>query len=160
MASDMFLKLDDIKGESVDVKHTGEIDVFSFSWGVTQSGSAHVGGGTGAGKAHVSDLTITKKVDKSSPNLFVMCCAGTPIKQGVLTIRKAGGKALEYMKITMNQAMITSVNLGGAEGAEIISETVSLNFASLSYEYVPQKADGTGEASITKTWNIAGNAAS
>jgi type VI secretion system secreted protein Hcp len=34
---------------------------------------------------------------------------------------------------------------------------VALSFASMSMEYVPQKADGTGDASIVKGWDIAGN---
>ena len=49
MAVDMFLKMDGIKGESVDDKHKDEIDVLSWSWGMSQSGSAHMGGGAGAG---------------------------------------------------------------------------------------------------------------
>ena len=49
MASDIFAKLGDIKGESADSKHKDEIEVLSFSWGVTNSGSATSGGGIGAG---------------------------------------------------------------------------------------------------------------
>jgi len=155
MASDMFLKLDDIKGESSKEKHTGEIDINSWGWGVSQTGSSHVGGGSGSGKATVSDMTVTKHVDRSSPLLFQMCCAGTPIAKGLLTCRKAGGKALEYVKITMEQAIITSVTLGGDAGGDFITETVTLNFAKMNYEYVPQKGDGTGDASVVKGWDIA-----
>ena len=35
MASDIFAKIGDIKGESADAKHKDEIEVLSFSWGVT-----------------------------------------------------------------------------------------------------------------------------
>ena len=51
MASDIFAKIGTIKGESTDAKHQGEIDVLSWAWGVTQSGSMAYGGGGGAGKA-------------------------------------------------------------------------------------------------------------
>jgi type VI secretion system secreted protein Hcp len=155
MASDMFLKLDDIKGESSKDKHVGEIDILSWSWGVSQTGSSGGSGGSGAGKATVSDLTVTKHVDRSSPLLFQMSCTGTPIAKGLLTCRKAGGKALEYVKITMEQAIITSVTLGGDVGGDFITETVSLNFAKMNYEYVPQKADGSGDASVVKGFDIA-----
>ena len=67
MAMDMFIKIDSIKGESVDKTHKGEIDVLAWSWGVSNSGSAHVGGGAGAGKANVQDLSFTKYIDKSTP---------------------------------------------------------------------------------------------
>src|SRR6185503_5261492 len=100
MAVDMFIKIGDIKGESVDDKHKGEIDVLSWSWGASQTGSAGIGGGGGAGKVQIQDLTITKYIDKASPTLFTMCCSGKHLGTANLTVRKAGGTALEYLKIT------------------------------------------------------------
>ncbi len=157
MAVDMFLKLDDIKGESNDSAHKGEIEVTSWSWGVSQLGSSHGGGGSGTGKAQVADLSITKFVDKSTPVLFQYCSSGTAIKQGVLVCRKAGGKPLEYLKITFKQAIISSVSYG-AGGDDRIPETISFNFANVQYDYTPQKPDGTAEATVTTKYDIAGNA--
>ena len=69
--ADYFLKnLDGIDGESTDDKHKNEIEVDSFSWGVTQSGTAgRTGTGRGAGKASIQDLHFTSKVNKASPKL-------------------------------------------------------------------------------------------
>jgi type VI secretion system secreted protein Hcp len=159
MASDMFLKIDNIKGESVDSVHKDQIDILSFSWGVTQSGSSQIGIGTGTGKASVSDLTVSKFVDKASPLLFQMSCLGTPFTSAILYVRKAGGKPLEYIKITMSQGLIASVQESGGGGDERVTETLSLNFASVIYEYVPQNPDGSAAASVTKGFNIAGNVA-
>ena len=89
MAVDMFLKLGDVKGESVDNKHKDEIDVLSWSWGMTQSATTHHGSGGGAGKVAVHDLHITKKVDKSSPVLTLACCTGKHYKEALFTVRKA-----------------------------------------------------------------------
>src|SRR4030081_2471086 len=69
MAIDMFMKLDDIKGESVDGSHKGEVDVLSWTWGASQAGSAQVGGGTGSGKVQVQDLSFSKYTDRASPVL-------------------------------------------------------------------------------------------
>jgi type VI secretion system secreted protein Hcp len=157
MAVDMFLKLDDVKGESVDSKHKNETDVLAWSWGMSQSGTTHVGSGGGAGKVSVNDLSITKYVDKGSPVLMISCCNGKPFKQGVLTVRKAGETALEYLKITMKEVLVTSVSTGGSGGEDRLTENVSLNFAEFKVEYTPQKADGSGEAAIEGAWNIAAN---
>jgi type VI secretion system secreted protein Hcp len=157
MAADMFIKLDDIKGESQDDAHKGEIDITSWSWGVTQTGASHGGGGSGAGKAQVHDLTFQKNIDRSSPLLFQLCCSGTPIGKALLTCRKAGGKPLEFIKITMQQCIVSSVTPGGGKESDFLTETVTLNFASMNYEYVPQKADGSGDASVAKGWNVSGN---
>ncbi len=48
MAVDYFLQIAGIDGESTDAKHKGWIDVESWSWGETNSGSAHRGAGAGA----------------------------------------------------------------------------------------------------------------
>src|SRR5712692_7947485 len=100
MAVDMFLKLDDLKGESIDAKHKDAIDILSWSWGMSQSGTTHSGGGGGAGKVSVSDISITKHVDRATPSLMLSCCNGKHFKQAVLTVRKAGEKPLEYIKLT------------------------------------------------------------
>src|SRR6201982_4272321 len=100
MAVDMFLKINGVDGESQDDKHKKEIDVLAWSWGVSNSGSAHVGGGAGAGKANVQDLSFTKYIDKSSPDLMLGACNGKHYDNALLTVRKAGEKPLEYRKVT------------------------------------------------------------
>ncbi len=156
MASDIFINLG-IKGESTDGKHKGEIDVLSWSWGVSQTGTSHGGGGSGAGKANVQDLSFTKPIDKSSPLLFQMCCTGAPIATATLTCRKAGGSPLEYIVITLTQAIITSVSPSGDRGSDVLTETVTLNFTSYTYTYTPQKPDGSGDAALTKGFNMGSN---
>ena len=77
MAVDMFLNLDGVKGESKDKAHTQEIDILSWSWGMSNSGSAHVDGGAGSGKVSVQDLSVTKYIDSSSAKIMLSCCDGT-----------------------------------------------------------------------------------
>src|SRR6478609_2866958 len=101
MAFDAFLKLDGIDGESTDDKHKNEIEVLSYSWGLTQSSSGDSGGGGGAGKATFQDLHFVSHLSKASPMLFLKCATGQHIKEGLITVRKAGGGQLEYLKITL-----------------------------------------------------------
>src|SRR5271163_751857 len=112
MAVDMFLKLNGVKGESKDKVHTKEIDVLAWSWGMSNSGTAHVGGGAGSGKVNVQDITISKYVDSSSPKLILACCNGTHYANGQLTVRKAGGNPVEYIKVKLETVMITGVATG------------------------------------------------
>jgi len=114
-AIDYFLKLDGISGESKDSKHKGEIEVLSFSFVETQSGSPGVGGGGGAGKVHMSDFTFTARTSKASPQLFMHCAQGKHIKQAFLTARKAGGSQQEYLKIKLNDVLVSSYAFGGGE---------------------------------------------
>jgi type VI secretion system secreted protein Hcp len=157
MAVDMFIKMGTIKGESQDKTHKDEIDILAWSWGGSQSGTTHMGGGGGAGKVAVNDLSITKYVDKASTVLLKHMCQGTHIPECVLVVRKAGGKPLEYIKITMKDCIVSSLSTGGSGGEDRLTENVTLNFAKFSFDYVPQKADGSGEPAVTATWNIATN---
>src|SRR6202047_1477667 len=110
---DAFLKLDGIKGESADAKHKGEIDIMSFSLEVAQTGTQASGGGGGAGKVHFQDIHFTKKVDASSPLLFLNCANGSHIKEANFVVRKAGGEQLEYMKIKLTDVLVSSVSPSG-----------------------------------------------
>ena len=101
MAVDMFMKIQGIEGESKDSSHKNEIDVLAWSWGMTQSGTGHVGGGSGSGKVNVHDLSFTKYIDKSSPDLMLACCNGKHYGEAKLTVRKAGENPLEYMIVTI-----------------------------------------------------------
>jgi type VI secretion system secreted protein Hcp len=158
MAVDMFIKVGDIEGESVDSKHSSSIDVLAWSWGMSQSGTTHQGGGGGAGKVNVQDLSFTKYVDKASTNLMLACCDGTHYPEALLTVRKAGKTPLEYIKITMKEVIVSSLSTGGSGGEDRLTENVTLNFAEFKVEYTPQKPDGSGDAAKDIGWKIAENA--
>lgn len=162
MASDMFLKIDDnakIKGESLDKGHKDAIQVLSWSWGMSQSGSTHQGPGGGSGKVSVQDLSITKYIDKSSPGLMKACCDGTHFGKAQLIVRKAGGTALDYLIIDMEEVLITSVSTGGSGGEDRLTENVTLNFATVKVHYQPQGKDGAKDGGLVEMgWHIAQNA--
>jgi len=157
MAVDIFLKLGDIEGDSADAVHAGEIDVLSWAWGMTQSGTMHTGSGGGAGRVSVQDISFTKAVDRASPNLIKFCCNGASFPTATLTVRKAGDSPLEYLILELESVLITSVSLGGSGGEEQLTENVSLNFSKFKYSYTPQMDDGSGDAAIDAGYDIRTN---
>jgi type VI secretion system secreted protein Hcp len=152
MASDIFGKLGDIKGESLDSKHKDEIEILSFSWGVTNAGSMGHGSGGGEGKSTFHDLSFVHKIDKASPILMQACANGTHIKEATITHRKAGKGQQEYLIVKMNDVIITGVTHGGSgDGA---TENVSMAFAKVAVEYKPQKPDGSLDAGIIFKYDL------
>jgi type VI secretion system secreted protein Hcp len=131
MAVDMFLKLDGVDGESVDIKYEKWIEILSFSWGISDGSKATnpPGKAPNARRAQVSDLSITKYLDSSSPKLFEKCCEGDHIGGATLVMRKAGDKPVEFYKIKLQDVLISSVQNGGAGGG-VATEFVSFSFAS------------------------------
>ena len=157
MAVDMFIKIEGVKGESKDDKHKDEIDILAWSWGASQSGTTHMGGGGGAGKVNIQDLSFTKYIDKSSADLLLACCNGKHYDKALLTVRKAGENPCEYLKITMSDLIITSVSTGGSGGEDRLTENVTLNFAQVEVEYTEQDNKGKGGSPVKMGWNIAAN---
>jgi len=157
MAIDMFLKLDGIKGESKDDKHKDEIHIESFSWGMSQTGSMGHGGGGGAGKVSVHDISISKNVDKSSCDLMYHCASGKHIPSGLITVRKAGEKPLEYLKIKLTDILISGVQESGSGHGDQVGESITLNFAKFQVDYQEQKPDGTGSPAGSMGWDVKAN---
>lgn len=157
MAVDMFLKIDDVVGESADAKHKGEIDVLSWGWKLTQSGAAHMGGGAGSGKVDVQDLVVIKYVDRSTPVLWKFCASGKHFKRALLTLRKAGHNPLEYFKIALEDGIVAGVTTACNGRDERQVETLRLDFVRFKVDYTPQKNDGSGDAVLQVGWDIATN---
>ena len=159
MALDMFMKLGDIVGESVDSVKKDEIDVLAWSWGMSQSGTTHMGGGGGSGKANFQDISFTKYVDSGSNAIMTALAKGTHLPEAVLTCRKAGAGQQDYIVITMKEVIVTSVSTGGSGGEDRLTENVTLNFAEVNFSYTPQDAKGTVAGAKIFGWNIAENIA-
>lgn len=154
MAADIFAKLGDIKGESLDDKHKDEIEVLSFSWGLSNSMNIASGGGGAAGKTTFHDLSFVHKIDKASPVLMQACATGVHLKDATITQRKAGKGQQEYLIVKMNDIIITGVT---HDGGETGSETVSVAFAKVDLEYKPQKSDGSLDAGIHFKYDLKAN---
>lgn len=157
MASSIFARIGTIKGESRDAKHKDEIEVLSWSWGVSQSGTTGHGGGGGAGKASFHDFTFTHHVDKASPLLMKACATGQHVKDATITLRKAGKGQQEYLIITMTDVLVTSVSTSVSVEGDATMESVGLAFAKVDLEYKPQKADGSLEAGIHFKYDLKTN---
>lgn len=149
MAFDMTLKFEggkpsDIKGESKLDKREDQIDILAWSWGMSQSGTFHTGGGGGAGRANVQDMSLTKWLDNSTTKLMLAVATGGHIDKATLDVRKAGGNASgeQYLKIVMEKVMVTSVSTGGSGGEDQLTENISLNFAKVTTEYFKQDDKG------------------
>jgi type VI secretion system secreted protein Hcp len=158
MAVDYFLELKGIKGEAQDHKYKNWIDIFSWSFGASQSGSGgHVGGGSGAGKVNMHDITVTKRFDTSSADLFLKTCNGKHYDDATIVARKAGEKPLDFLIVKLEQVLVSSYQLGGSHGDDTPTESVTLNFAKVKIEYQVQKPDGSGAKAGDAGWDVAAN---
>lgn len=155
-AVDYFLKIDGIEGESFDDRHKGEIDVMSFSWGMSNSGTFASGVGSGAGKVSFGSIRLNTAVSKASPMIFESVATGKHFPNVTLSAVRTGAIGEEFLKITLTDVMITSFQTGGTVG-EVPTDSFRLNYAKIEFEYKPQKADGSLDASVKAGYDLKAN---
>ncbi len=154
-ATDIFLKLAGVEGESADARHPKEIDVLSWSWGLTNSGSVVTGGG----KVQIKDISFTKYVDKSSPPLMLATCNGKAFTQAVFVFRRAGSSPIEYMRVTLTDVTVASVSTSASTADSRPTEVVNLRFATVKVDYTVQNADGSAGTVVSFGWDVLRNTA-
>ncbi len=156
MTIELFLKLDGIKGESLDKAHKDEIEVLSYSWGESNP-VAPGGGGGGAGKVVMQDFNFVMHVNQASPQLLLACASGTHIKNAILAVRRGGASPFEFLKWTLTDVLVSSYQEAGTHGDAPPTDQVSLRFGKIEVEYKTQRANGAAGAPVKSGWNVLTN---
>jgi type VI secretion system secreted protein Hcp len=157
MASNYFLKIDGIPGESLDDKHKDEIEVVSWSWGETNE-PPPASGGAGSGKVAMTDLHVSADLSRASPQLLLACASGKHIKSAILTGRKAGKGQAEFLTFSLSDVLVSGYQTGGS-AAEAPLDSISLNFSKIEVSYKQSKADGSLAKAIRVGWDRKANKA-
>jgi type VI secretion system secreted protein Hcp len=144
MAIEYHLKFGSIKGESAATKHKEEIELLSWSWGASNP-TTFVGSGMSAGRVSMSDLTITKRVDKASPKLLELLVTGKHADTATLTCSKqTGGKTPDdFLTIKLSEVYVSSYHTSGGAGEDVGTESLSFSYGKIDYDYKEQKSDGS-----------------
>ncbi len=154
-ASDIYLKIEGLPGESADAAHRGEIEASSWSFGATQAASPRFGGGAGAGRAAMAGpgtqepptgpgaITVSKTYDAASPKLLQACAQGKHFPKATLSVRKSGGGQQEYTSYELENVMVSSYSLGSS-GGDRPMESLSLNFTKIEMKAAPDEGAKAG----------------
>jgi type VI secretion system secreted protein Hcp len=156
MAVDYFLTLSDsIQGESQDSNHKNDIQILSWSWGASQVSSVAGTGGSGAGKADLSDFSIMTYFDKSTPKLFKSICAGGHVATGTMNAVKSGADGKSYLKLDFKELFVSSLQISGS--SEIPTVSVSFTYNEIKIDYYTQNEKGTVTSTGAITYNTKEN---
>ena len=157
MAIDMYLKVEGAAGESQDSNHKDWIDILSYSWGATQTGTMSGGGGGGAGKVSFNDLHVSTNLDKATPAILKTCASGKHLAEVKVSICKAGGTQIEYTTIVLKDVIVTAVQFSGSGGSEQVHVDYSFQAAKVEQHYWVQSKDGTKGAESQMGWDVKAN---
>jgi type VI secretion system secreted protein Hcp len=155
MAFDAYLKLEGVPGEATAKGFEKQIELYSFSWGASNAVSHSSSGGMGAGKASVSSFNFMKKSDAASPMLFQGCCTGHHFPTATVTLRKAGGTQIDFLKYEFSDVLVESVQWSGSSGGDDTpTESVSIAFGKVEITYTPQDSKGGKGSPVAAGWDI------
>jgi type VI secretion system secreted protein Hcp len=152
MATDTHIKFDGVEGESTHQDHKGEIEVLSWSWGVQNASSVGAAGGSGKGKATPGEFHFTHTYDKASPVLAKKCAQGVHFPTVVMTARKAGEGQKDFLKVTMKEVFVSTVQPSGGGGGDLM-ESVSMSYASVEFSYKAQDSKGSLGGEVKFSWD-------
>lgn len=154
----IFLKLDNIEGESQAKGFEKQLEIMTFSHNVAMPVTNDVSNNERtSGRAHVGEMSLTKFVDLATPKLNEYCCSGKMIKEAVLTLcRNDNGKMLPFIIYTLTNVVISHLSVSGGSGGKPV-ETMSLNFTKIKWEITAQKSDGQKEGNVSSVWDVAMN---
>jgi type VI secretion system secreted protein Hcp len=148
MATDYFLDIPSIPGESVDAKHPGQIVIDKFEFGVQSNCVVDSNGeGLQVSRSFMPGMSIELRASAASPKLFLACAKGSHIPQAVITGRKAGGNQQDYLTITLSDVLVTSYATAGSpssgEGDDFIPrEGIELLYGQIVVKYQQQDKNG------------------
>jgi type VI secretion system secreted protein Hcp len=149
---DIFLQIDGVDGESRDDRKINQIELDTITISGANSGTPFQ---STKPKVSLGPVVVTKQVDKSSPNLFASLCNGQSFK-ATITVRKAGGEPVDYLKIELKNCMVTNYHLDVHDNSLPV-ESVSLTYGQIQYSYWTQDAKGSLGPVIQKSYNLQNN---
>ena len=135
-----------VKGEVTVGGHTDDIQIRGWTWGA--SASSAIGSTQATGRRSYRNLVVSKRIDSASTALLSALATNDEVKEAKLTMCKAGGKALDYYKLTLKGARVVNIDITvGADGQP--TELVSFAFTKVEVEYTPQQRIGIGSGAST-----------
>lgn len=147
----------DIQGEVTLNAYAGQIEILSFSHGISTSIVHGLNGRTGTtGAAKHQDFTVTKYLDLSSTAILDACDRGHAIPEATFTVAENESQVVNpYWIVTMKDVIITSVSVSGGGGGKP-TETVTLNYTAIRWVYQTQTASAE-PVTNSASWNLATN---
>lgn len=160
MATDFYLQIEGVKGESTDDRHKDWIECQTVNWSLTQpkSATASTGGGHTAERCELSEISISKLVDLASPLLAQLCACGKTIPKAKIEMQRADGhgEPVKYFEVELENVLIAHL-APSFGGGDFPSESLGLKFSKVRWKYTRQKIGGGASGNTAGGWDSATN---
>jgi type VI secretion system Hcp family effector len=154
MSTVQFIYIEGLSGESRDENHIGWMDILNFRWGIQNASSPPM-----SAKASFQDLTFTKRVDRTTPDLALACAEGRRFPSASLEFTKLEVDGLfPFLKYRLYNCGIARYEPGGSDD-EGLWETIGISYDAIEWSYIERNANGAFLSPITRSFSIKWNSA-
>jgi type VI secretion system secreted protein Hcp len=141
----VYMKYAAINGDVTTNGFKEYIELTGVQWGVGRGVAMQSGSGEGRESTlpSLSEVTITKDYDTSSPDLLKEALSGAAKDVDIVFVRtnQAGSGSDKYLEVKMKDVIMSGLNMSSSGGKP--SESIYLNYSSISFVSVPMKDDGS-----------------
>lgn len=151
----IYVNFDGIPGDATEQNHKKWIDVASIQWGVGRAISTVAGRTQNreASQPSVSEVTISKMFDSSSPKLFTAACTGNVGKTVKIDLTTTSSGGLVFCTYTLSNALISSYSV--SSDGDRPGESISISFTKLEFKFTPYDNQNKAGTPVTVSYDLA-----
>jgi type VI secretion system secreted protein Hcp len=150
----IYLKYDGIDGEATHSDHTKWIDITSMQFGIGRAISTPAGSTANreASEPSVSEITVTKSMDGSSPKLFTESATGNVSKVVKIDLVSTGSPGNTYVTYTLTNTLVSGYSV--STGGDRPTESVTLSFTKIEYKFIPYDDKNKAGTPVTVSYDL------
>lgn len=131
----IYLKLDGCDGSTTTKGFEKQMELHSFQWGAGVGVGSPRGGDRTTSEASVSEISVTKTMDKASENLFKNLLQGNAIAKGEINFTSAvKGTSIAYGTLKLEDVIVSGYSMSSG-GDSLPTESISLNFKKFDWAF-------------------------
>ncbi len=150
----IYMHYDGIEGNATAKGYEKWIEVSSFQFGAGRGISTPTGGAANreASAPSVSEVTVTKMMDKASPKLFEAGLIGEEGKTVKIAIVRTGKELKEHCVYKFEETLVSGYSV--STGGDTPSESLSLNFVKFEYSFTGSETTGKDASKMKVGFDI------
>jgi type VI secretion system secreted protein Hcp len=149
-SADVYLDLEGIPGESIAVGFENQIELGSFQLAVGRNAAAK--------GPSFSEVSVTKQLDKSSPQLMLRTANGAPIPTATVRFTRTGAEKVDvYQRYCFTGVRLTGYSQSQGGGGDRPSESVSFSYATIVQSYTQGSDTGGAGTVFAAGWDLLRN---
>ena len=153
-----YMKIEGIQGDVTAKNHEQWIAIDNLDFGVKRSLSTDPGriSDRESTRPSISEVNISKKLDKSSPMLFSESCVGKAKPQVNIHLCQTDSNLNPYAEITLSNAIVSRyhINTDNTAEHEHPKEKISLSFDKIEMRYIPHDNQNKAQSPIPAGYDL------